>query len=121
MGKILLERQELIVKIADDAAKREAGLQNVRSLEGYDGMYFIFEKSGPVSFWNKNTFLDLDIFWINGDKITDVGYLPKIGSEGIKTLDSPGPVQAVLEVPAGRINSPSRLKGASVSLPGRLK
>ncbi|MBI2023822.1 DUF192 domain-containing protein [Candidatus Giovannonibacteria bacterium] len=120
-GVVKVNGRELKVKIADNERKREEGLQNVPSLDGYDGMLFVFEKSAPVSFWNKNTFLNLDIIWIENNKIIGISYLPKIGTDGIRIVDSPGPVGAVLEIPSGNIDSLSELVGASVSSPRGLK
>ena len=32
-------------------------------------MIFIFPDKERQTFWNKNTYLDLDIYWMNDDKV----------------------------------------------------
>jgi hypothetical protein len=53
------------LKIADTAKKRQKGFQGRRSLDKEKGMLFIFEKEDFHSFWMKNTFIPLDIIWLN--------------------------------------------------------
>ncbi|EKE14118.1 MAG: hypothetical protein ACD_12C00665G0004 [uncultured bacterium] len=68
-------------------------------LKGADGMIFIFPKKEIKTFWNKNTYLDLDIYWMNGEKVVGKSHLPSI----IKTKDpltvtSPNEVNRVVEI-----------------------
>ncbi len=51
------------VEIADNALKREKGLMYRHSMPDTAGMLFIFEQSGPVSFWMRNTYMPLDIIF----------------------------------------------------------
>ncbi len=56
------------VEIADNQAERQKGLMDRSSLNDDEGMFFIFENEGIYPFWMKNTFIPLDIIWINKDK-----------------------------------------------------
>lgn len=47
-------------------------------LKGADGMIFIFPTKMVQSFWNKNTYLDLDLYWMDGEKVVGKSYLPSI-------------------------------------------
>ncbi len=61
--------QEIIkkidIEIADNYSKRMRGLMYRRSMQDNQGMLFIFEKAGPLSLWMKNTYISLDIIFIN--------------------------------------------------------
>ena len=56
------------IEIARTREERMKGLQDRRNLDKDRGMLFIFEKSKKHSFWMKDTFIGLDIVWIDGDK-----------------------------------------------------
>ena len=107
---------ELKVKIADTPALRELGLQNVEKIEGYDGMLFIFQEKGILSFWNKNTLLDLDVVWIADNEIISVEILPRESERGRIMISSPVEVNMVLELPKGRASELGIIAGTSVSL-----
>ncbi len=61
--------QEIIkkidIEIADNYSKRMRGLMYRRSMQDNQGMLFIFEKAGPLYMWMKNTYISLDIIFIN--------------------------------------------------------
>ena len=56
------------IEVARTKEERMKGLQFRKSLPKDAGMLFIFPKSQPHSFWMKDTFLALDIIWIDQDK-----------------------------------------------------
>ena len=101
MNFVVINGKRLEVRIADSVEEREEGLQGVQKLEGYDGMLFVFEKKEKVSFWNKNTLIDLDLVWIAGGKVVGVDFLPNQQS-GLKIIQSPREVDMVLELPSGK-------------------
>ena len=59
--KIKINNHLLTVEIADTAGKRELGLMNRTKLNKNSGMLFVFGFEKTVSFWMKNTFLNLDL------------------------------------------------------------
>jgi uncharacterized membrane protein (UPF0127 family) len=70
-----------------------------KDLKGADGMIFIFPDKNYRTFWNKNTFLDLDVYWIDGDRIVGKDFLPSIEkTKEILTINSPKPVNKVVEI-----------------------
>jgi uncharacterized membrane protein (UPF0127 family) len=56
------------VEYARDEYSREKGLMYRRSMEEMQGMLFFFEDNAPRSFWMKNTYISLDIIYVDKDK-----------------------------------------------------
>lgn len=87
--------------VADSPAKWEYGLMNVKNKNdicGHDGMIFTFPIAMPQTFWNKNTLVDLDIYWMKGEKKVGQGTLPAITRAGLTTVSSPEAVDRVVEI-----------------------
>lgn len=88
--------------VADEQSEWQKGLmyfKNKKELKGADGMIFIFPDKERQTFWNKNTYLDLDIYWMNDDKVVGKSFLPSIAkSEEIMTIRSPYKVNKVVEI-----------------------
>ena len=57
-----------LVELAVTTAQQEKGLMFVNKMDKKNGMLFIFSKENIYPFWMKNTFIPLDIIWINKDK-----------------------------------------------------
>lgn len=70
-----------------------------KELNGADGMIFIFPDNQSRSFWNENTYLDLDVYWIENNKVVGKDYLPNIvKSRKIIIISSKEKVNKVIEV-----------------------
>ena len=55
------------VELVATPGERAKGLMFRRSLGYKQGMLFVFEDESIHSFWMKNTFIPLDIIWLNID------------------------------------------------------
>ena len=65
----------------------------------FDGMIFIFPDKQIRNFWNKNTYLDLDIYWSKDNKIVGKSFLLSIlKSKTIVTVNSKEKVDRVVEL-----------------------
>jgi uncharacterized membrane protein (UPF0127 family) len=75
--------------VADTPIKREKGLMHIKKLpKNIDGMIFFFPTKKIQTFWNKNTYIDLDIFWFSDKKYIGKSFLPSIKKTGILTMVS---------------------------------
>ena len=53
------------VEVADTPEERERGLMDRREMGAEEGMIFIFDNEQQLGFWMKNTFVDLDMIWMD--------------------------------------------------------
>lgn len=94
------EAYRFFVEIADSEAERSRGLMFRQLLTDDFGMLFVFDSESFQSFWMRNTFVSLDIIFIDeGGEIVSI-------SEDTEPLTdtserSEAPAKYVLEVPAG--------------------
>jgi len=88
------------VELATEEAERERGLMFRKELPDGHGMLFDFQTDQPVSFWMHNTYLPLDMIFIQGSgRISHIAQNAQPMSDTL--IPSDGPVRAVLEVIAG--------------------
>ena len=93
-----LEGKQYMLLEAKTPQEWEKGLMNVRELDNADGMIFIFLDKKTRSFWNKNTYVDLDVYWLNDDEVIGKSFLSSIEKNGIVYVTSPGPANKVKEL-----------------------
>jgi uncharacterized membrane protein (UPF0127 family) len=94
-----LEGKNLKFLVAETPAQWEKGLMYYRKLEGVSGMIFKFPDSSVRTFWNKNTFMDLKVYWINEGKVLGVSDLPSIEkSKRVVYISSPANADTVIEL-----------------------
>ena len=60
--------QQIDIEIADTPDTRTQGLMWRRTMEEDQGMLFIMEENEPQSFWMLNTYISLDIIYVNEQK-----------------------------------------------------
>ncbi len=97
--QLKIGRNQYRLLVADNKDKWQQGLMNFRFLIGVDGMIFLFPDKKPRAFWNKNTYLDLEVIWFNGEKIIKKDFLPSIKkTKDIKIIYSIYPVDKVIEL-----------------------
>ena len=94
----------LTLDIADNFEKRSQGLMNRKKLEPNSGMLFIWEDSKIRNFWMKNTYFNLDLFFIN-DEGTIVEIYKNAKAFDETNIISREKVKFVLEMNAGDIHA----------------
>ena len=88
------------VEVMRDDAQRARGLMFRRYLPADRGMLFDFKREEPISMWMKNTFISLDMIFVDRTgRIVSIAQDTEPLSERI--IPSGGPAYAVLEVNAG--------------------
>jgi len=88
------------VWVADTPARSEQGLMFVRDLPPERGMVFPFDPAHVVSFWMKNTYIELDMLFIGADGRV-VKIIERAAPLRLDLLSSDVPVGAVLELRGG--------------------
>lgn len=97
--KYKLNNKNYCLLVADSPTKRGRGLMFYKKPVDFDGMIFIFPNKERLTFWNQNTYLDLDIYWLDSDKVVGISYLPSIlKSKQIITVQSSSKVNKVIEI-----------------------
>lgn len=94
------ELAKIDIELAKTEQERTQGLMFRRSMPDSIGMLFIFDREMPQSFWMKNTYIPLDILYINSQhQIVSIYRNTVPLSE--ESLPSAAPALYVLEVIGG--------------------
>ncbi|MGB7785510.1 MAG: DUF192 domain-containing protein [Salinimicrobium sp.] len=105
--------QHLELEIADDDYQWETGLMYRHKMAENRAMLFIFEDEAPRGFYMKNTYIPLDIIFLDhNNKIINIARNAK--PQDLQTLTSEAPAQYVLEINAGLANQWNLQKGDSL-------
>ena len=65
--EIKIGKKKYTVKLAKTEEQREKGLMDIKEMPDNEGMLFIFDKPQTVGFWMKDTYIPLDIIFIDDD------------------------------------------------------
>lgn len=108
--RLQINTKEITVAVADSPAERMHGLSGCPEVPANSGMYFVLGKAHQTAFWMKDMLAPLDIVWIKEGKVVNINaniLPPAIGqSEAqLPQYQSPGVVDAVLELPAGQAHA----------------
>jgi uncharacterized protein len=106
----LKNQEKLTIEIADNEQETTQGLMYRRMMPDSCGMLFIFPNSEPRNFWMKNTYIPLDIMFLDDSKkiITIQANRTPFSEEQIPSFDN---AKYVLEVNAGYCQRKGVVKG----------
>ncbi len=90
------------VEVAADDDSRRQGLMNRKSLPAAHGMLLRYPKPQPVSIWMRNTWLPLDILYIDASGVI-VKIIEGAVPHSLTAMPSGQKVLAVLELNAGQV------------------
>lgn len=92
---------EIKLEIARTSEEHQTGLMHRDSLEADSGMLFIFETEEVRTFWMKNTFIPLDIIFLDRNfEIVEIAENTEI-NQTVKRYSSKRPTLYVVEMNAG--------------------
>jgi len=89
------------VEVVDTPESRAEGLMFRTELAEDAGMLFDFKEERAVSFWMRNTFIPLDMIFVDAAGVVKNIHVNAIPHD-VTGIPSEGPVQFVLEIPGGR-------------------
>jgi len=104
MPQVCFENTCVKVELADTEEERAQGLMFRSSLPEDRGMLFVFPDSASWPFWMKDTYIPLDILWLNEQReVVEVirSAPPAVGQLKPPEFGGTVPARFVLEVPAG--------------------
>ena len=105
------------VEIARTPEERQRGLMYRKHLAPNQGMLFLFEKTDHLSFWMRNTYIPLDMVFIEpGMRV--LGIVENTTPLSDKSCRVPGESQYVLEVNAGFSRAHGLKRGDKVQFIG---
>jgi len=90
------------IEVADNEHKRSQGLMYRSSMPEYFGMLFIFDNEEPLTFWMKDTYIPLDILFVN-DSLEIVSISENCKPMVKWPIKSEKPAKYVVEVNAGYV------------------
>ena len=102
-GTVCFEQKCIDVEVATKFEDRTIGLQFRGSLGKNSGMLFVFPESSYKGFWMKDTYISLDIIWLNKKK--EIVYIKRrvlpCEKSPCKIYKSTKPAKYVLEINSG--------------------
>lgn len=123
--EIQIGSKKVMVEIAESPVQHEKGLMYRESLEKDKGMLFIFDREETLSFWMKNTYVDLSIAYINKKmKIVDIQEMKATSPLEVtepQTYPSKKPAMYALEMPKGWFKASNIKVGHSLKLNRKVK
>jgi uncharacterized membrane protein (UPF0127 family) len=88
------------VWLADNSRRQAQGLMFVRSLPDLRGMLFVHESPKPITMWMKNTYIPLDMVFIDArGRIQEI--VAQTTPHSLEIVRSKEPALAVLEIAGG--------------------
>ena len=120
MTTITINNIPLKVKLALTPQQQKRGLMNTQAhgpaqLSQDEGMLFVYAREELLSFWMKNTSLDLSIAFINKNK--EIIDIHKMNPNDITPVRSKEPAQYALEVNQGWFEKNNISRGDKVKIP----
>ncbi|MBI2052654.1 MAG: DUF192 domain-containing protein, partial [Candidatus Ryanbacteria bacterium] len=77
--EIFVGSARVYIEKARTPEEQARGLMGRKSLAEDHGMLFLFSGAAPRVFWNRNTYIPLDVIWIRDGKVIGASSLPMQG------------------------------------------
>lgn len=113
---LVFENKTIVVEYADDQNERSLGLMYRRKMCDDCGMLFKFDSKRIASIWMKNTYIPLDLAYIDSDgTIIDIHHLEPFN---LNAVPSSQPILFALEMNVGWLGKNSIKTGQKVKIQG---
>ncbi len=108
---------KLNIEIADTPGSLAQGLMHRQTLSADSGMLFKFPGPTEARFWGKNTYIPLDVAFVQGNTITDIKHIAPmstrmVGGRGYSTM--------AIEVNAGYFDEHGIKEGHEVEVSDKI-
>lgn len=116
---VMIDNQAYSVALAQSDVEKTRGLIGCKAVPNKSGMYFVYKEPMSVSFWMKGMTIPIDMIWIARGRVVGVeSNVPILNQNDITPpLYGPNnPVDAVLEVGAGKAREYGIKEGSLVTL-----
>lgn len=122
ISSIKIKDTEISARLAKTSEEHKQGLSGVSSLGPNEGMLFVFETKQRPPFWMKDMLIALDFIWIVDGKVSQLNKnvpppVAQTSDDKLPLIVPNDPVDYVLEVNAGFIDSHQIMVGDSVTIP----
>jgi len=107
-------RKISLLGIAESPEELEQGLQHVRAMDDMSGMLFRFKHPRVLSFWMKNTYIPLEIAFV--DEKNTIIKTESMIPHSLRSVTSGRPCQIAIEVPYGTLAKLEAAVGTKVDI-----
>lgn len=105
-AKVIIKQTEFIVDLAITPKEKTKGLSFRNALLPKHGMLFVYENKDRYPFWMKDMQFPLDFVWIDGNIVVDLTKnVPPANSERMQVVKPNKPVNKILEINAGEVDT----------------
>ncbi|MBW4512169.1 MAG: DUF192 domain-containing protein [Scytonematopsis contorta HA4267-MV1] len=111
------DNKTIKLEVADEPQEYSHGLKFRKSIPKNQGMLFILKKPEQVKLWMKDTYVPLDMIFLQDGVIkTIVESAPPCKTKTCPKYDSVYPINQVIELPAGSVKSLELKPGKKIEL-----
>jgi uncharacterized membrane protein (UPF0127 family) len=117
--KMKIGDETFMLMVANDEAKRAKGLMFRRSLKKNQGMIFVFPYAAERGFWMKDTYIPLDIIYLDAE--ARVLNIEQMAARDRRSKYSAGAAKYAIELP---LNTATRVKvtaGQTLEIPEKAR
>ncbi len=111
---VILNGDTVVAEVADTPEAREEGLMHRTEVPDGTGMLFVFDEEDTRQFWMRNTYVPLDIAFLNREQ--EIVDIQQMEPETDEFTESTAPAMFALEVRAGWFEEQGIAPGTSVEI-----